>query len=417
MYHKMDSTKKWLLVATFAFTFSPMASLAANTPEGCLRTVLKEAQKYAQKKANSMRKCEDGVLKGKLTSPCPDAKNLEKINKARTKAEEKIVKKCDDAAQSGFANCPRAACSALLSSAAELGTCVTCNMDEIVDTLVSQTYRTLEAPSADKDILNCQRTYAKEVIQAFRKVSKAYTKCEDGIIKGKIVSCPDAKATEKVTKFLAKLNEKIAKKCPDMATTDAAIDPFLSFAALGGTAGASGRVDLMSQVPPAFAIQGPACGNGAIDAGETCDDGNLAEENGFDDLDTCPADCSIASCTPSGSGTATVSIASPLGESIAGAVIVVYYDDVVVELPGSGGGVSGVTGLNGFSVTPNDANYALRNVIFDISLTGLATGDVFSFDYNECGAPATAGDFSCFVADASDTGFLPVDGVTCNVTP
>ncbi len=417
MYHNWISMRKWLLVPALALVLAPLNTMAANTPEGCLRTVLKEAQKFAQKKANSMRKCEDGVLKGKITPPCPDAKNLEKINKARTKAEEKIVKKCDDAAQSGLANCPRAACSAILSTNAELGACVTCNMDEIVDDLVEQTYDTLEAPSSDKDVLNCQRTYAKEVIQAFRKLSKTYTKCEDGIIKGKITSCPDAKATEKVTKIITKLNEKIAKKCPDMATTDAAIDPFLSFAALGGTAGASGRVDLMSQVPPAFAIQGPACGNGAIDAGETCDDGNLAEENGFDDLDTCPADCSIATCTPSGGGTATVSIASPMGELIAGAVVVVYYDDAVVELPGSGGGVSGVTGLSGFSVTPNDANYALRNVIFDISLTGLASGDVFSFDYDECGAPATAGDFSCFVADASDTGFLPVDGVTCTVAP
>ncbi len=416
MYQKFVLIQRSLLAGAIAMALAPSLAAAANTPEGCLRTVLKEAQMYGQKKANSLRKCEDGVLKGKVTGPCPDAANQTKIDDAAAKAVAKIVKKCDDAAQFGLSNCPRAACAAVLTSSTDLGDCVTCNIDEMVDSLSGQTYGTLESPSADKGVLNCQRTYAKELIQAFRKLSKIYSKCEDGVVQGKIASCPDTKSGDKIAKTLTKLNDKIAKKCPDVATQDAAIDPLGAFAAMGGIAGADTRVDSISQLPAAFGVQSAACGNASIDAGETCDDGNLAEEDGFGSLDSCPADCSVATCSPSGASTATVSIASPDSELIASAIIVVYYDDTVLAIPGSGGGVT-VTGLNGFSTTPADADYALRTVILDASLFGLDAGDVFEFGYNECGAPAIAGDFDCFVAEASDTGFAPVEGVTCAVAP
>ncbi len=420
MYQKHVPIQITLLAAIAVGVSMPTLTLAANSPEGCLRTVLKETQGYAQKRANNLRKCNDALLKdGSAAAGCPvtdpKAKASGKIANDAAKAKAKIEKKCDDAAQSGIVNCPRAACAASLSTAGDLADCVICNVDVMTDQIQDQIYGSIKDPNADKATFNCQRTFGKELVKAYRKLSKIYQKCEDGIIKGKISSCPDSKSLDKISKTITSLNDKLSGKCP-MAVQDDAVDDFLALTRLGGISGSDERIDAAAQVPAAFPVFGATCGDADIDPGETCDDGNLVEEDGTGPLDTCPADCSIAACSPSGAGTATVSIASPGGEFITSATIVVNYDDTVLSIPGSGGGVS-VTGLNGFSVTPADADYALRAIVLDASLFGLDTGAVLEFDYDQCGGTASAGDFSCFVLDAADDSFAPVEGVTCSVAP
>jgi hypothetical protein len=420
MYQMSFSIQRRSLAVALAGTlFLPSLGLAANSPEGCLRTVLKETQGYAQKRANNLRKCNDALLKdGSSATGCPASdpkgKAAGKIAKDAAKAKAKIQKKCDDAAQAGITNCPRAACAASLTTSGDLADCVICNVDAMTDQVGGQIYTPVNAPSADKDTFNCQRTFGKELTKAYRKLSKIYQKCEDGIIKGKVSSCPDSKASDKIGKVLTKLNQKLIDKCPVPVRPDA-IDEFLAVANLGGTDFAGNRVDLASQIPASFVVFGSACGDGDIDAGETCDDGNVIEEDGAGPLDTCPADCSIAECNPTGSGTATVSIAAPGAEQITAATIVVYYDDTALAIPGSGSVTA--AGLNGFSPTVSDADYALRAVVLDASLFGINAGDVFSIGYNACGGGVSAGDFDCFVVEASDDAFAPVDGVTCSVAP
>lgn len=445
MYQKTRMIRKGLIAAVATVAMSGGQVLAANSVDGCVQTILKEAQKFGQKKANSLRKCEDGVLKGSVTGPCPDAGNAQKIADAMTKAEESIAKKCDelydnaactgagtpDACCTGVAEgtcfdaglfgypdlCPRAECAGFIDDVGDLGACVTCNVSEIIDNLGEETYGTLEDPGVDKAVLNCQRTYAKEIIQAYRKVSKAKQKCEDGVIKGKIVGpCPDAGTSDKVNTALTKLADKIDKKCGDAATREAALNLGKAFGSTG-FAGAGADVtdyaDAIAASQVSFSNQAGVCGNAAIDAGETCDDGNTRGDNGTGASDPCPDDCNIASCTVGGSGSATVSFAAPNSENIAAATILVSYDESKIKVQdGTFAAAGPFTGE-----TTNDLDYAFRSVLLDASLLGATSGDALTFDYSDCGGAVAASDFDCYVVDASDDAFAAVDGVTCTVAP
>jgi hypothetical protein len=423
MYQKFISMQKGLVAAAMLMAVAPSLAAAATTPEGCQRTVVKEAQKFAAKKATALRKCEDGVLKGKVVGPCPDAKNAAAIAKAESALIAKIGKKCLDltVADTGLGeNCPRAACASAIDTIADAALCVACNVNEIVDDVSLQTYGTLQSPSTDKDVLGCQRTYAKEIIGAFGKISKVFAKCEDGVIKNGSGSCPDAKSATKISDAAAKVGAKITKKCPDAPTQAAAIKLGAAFGAMGGVANAGARVTDIADTQVQVSINAAVCGNAAIEAGETCDDGNRSGDIGVGASDSCPADCTIAACSVSGTSTATVNITAPNSEAIASATILLYYDDAVVEIPGSNNDAqvqAAVAGAGFFSITANDVNYALRAVAIDATLTGESSGPVMTIDYNECGGAASAADFDCFVIDASDNAFVPVSGVTCSVVP
>jgi len=164
------------------------------------------------------------------------------------------------------------------------------------------------------------------------------------------------------------------------------------------------------------------CGDGIVqfNLGETCDDGNTM------DGDSCPANCHIASCTPSGTTLdADVMFTTPV--DLAAITVLVRYPDGVVSIPGSSNDpavFSRLTNLpdNGFS-TPNDLDYALRLVIISPDLSPLSTaapGLLFSVQFDNCrdASPPSAQDFRCTVEDTSDTNDPPakVDGVTCAIS-
>ena len=423
MYQKFISMQKGLIAVAMLMAFAPSLAAAANTPEGCQRTILKEAQKFAAKKASLMGKCQDGVLQGKIVGPCPDAKNAAGIAKAESALIDKIGKKCLDltVADTGLGeNCPRAACASAVETIADAALCVACNAGEIADDVTLQSYGTLQSPSTDKVILGCQRTYAKELTGAFGKLSKIIAKCEDGVIKNGSGTCLDSKSQTKVAGVVAKLAEKVAKKCPNAPTQTASIKLGAAFGAMGGLGNEGARLTDIADTQVKVAINAPVCGNASIDAGETCDDGNRSGDIGVGAGDSCPADCTIAACSVSGTSTATVNVTSPNSEAIASATILLYYDDAVVQIPGSNNDAqvqAAVAGAGFFSITANDLNYALRAVAIDATLTGESSGPVMTIDYNECGGAASASDFDCFVIDASDNAFAPVSGVTCSVVP
>lgn len=426
---------------------------AKVTVDGCLRTIAKEANKFAKKKSTALRKCEDGVLKGKIVGPCPDSSNAQKIADAMTKAEEKIAKKCAGLETNGVhntgcsdvgdpdpcctgefegncfpsnvgygENCARPECASNIDTVADLAACVTCNVESLVDDLEDATYGSLTAPGADKDTLNCQRTLGKEINKAFAKISKAKQKCEDGKIKGKIPSCPDAKTTEKVGKALTKISGKIDKKCGGGVIDDAA-NPASLAGNFGGQANIGSRVEQVAEAQVQGSISEAACGDAVTQAGETCDDGNNYEDTGSGPLDTCPSTCSIGPCTaPFGSQTVTVSFdQGSAAVGLTGLTVVVRYNDTKVAIPGSGGDANvsaAVSAAGSFAITPGDTNYALRGVLLDTFFAGVPSGTAFTIDFDTCnGAPApTAGDFTCVVADAADETFAPVTDATCSVS-
>ncbi len=168
---------------------------------------------------------------------------------------------------------------------------------------------------------------------------------------------------------------------------------------------------IASSLPPVA----PACGNGIIEPGETCDDGNTV--NG----DSCPSDCVIQSCTP-GATTRTFTVSFSGSTNVAGIQVLLDYPEGKVSIPGSGGD-SFVTGSisntpAGALLVSNDLDYALIQSV--TTAAALPVGPIFRVTFQDCqGATApTPADFTCTVTDASDpTGFIDLTGVTtCSVS-
>ncbi|MDX2168472.1 MAG: hypothetical protein SF182_15465 [Deltaproteobacteria bacterium] len=337
-----------------------------------------------------------------------------------------------------FGLLPVSDCYFALSDAASVAACVSCVGEQTVDQLIGDYYGTANPASDDKGVLKCQRAVGKAAAKHFAAVRKSLQKCQDGILKGGAGPCPDAKASDKISKSQVKLTDAIAKAC-----TDAQIN---SGFVLSQIVGASGRPNAgctttsSSAAGIAAAIEclttatatandalgvgsspasnNPSCGNAKLDAGENCDDGNQLQESGVGPADFCPTDCNIAACTPAGSNTATVSFTSPV--DLTSLTIVLYYPDAKVQVPGvnSDPPVQNAVLSGSFATTPVDTGYALRVVSIDPSLVGVPAGAAFTVTFDTCqGAPAlTAGDLACFVADASDANAAPVFGTSCSVT-
>jgi len=324
-----------------------------------------------------------------------------------------------------------------LTDETDVADCVSCVGAQTVDQLIATYFDTANPPSADGDVLKCQRTLGKSAAKHFAKVRKAMQKCQDGVLKAGMGSCPDAKATDKINKSVTKTLEKITGTC-----TQALLDQGFVVSELAarfgrpdlGCLNVSGAVaDVVAAIEcltAATANQNDQlgigsstganslCGNQKLDAGETCDDGNQLQESGVGPADVCPADCAIAACTDAGDQGVTVNFTSPA--DLTGLTVVLYYDESKVSIPGQNSDppvVAAIGGVN-FAPTPFDTNYALRNVLTDPSLIGVPSGEAFTVTFDTCmGAPApVAGDFSCFVADASDVNSVAVAGVTCSVT-
>jgi cysteine-rich repeat protein len=157
------------------------------------------------------------------------------------------------------------------------------------------------------------------------------------------------------------------------------------------------------------------CGNGMVDPGETCDDGNV------NDGDSCPHNCHIDSCIPqpASSQTVDVTFTPPAGKQVAGLTLLVDYPEGRVIIPGSGDDpavVGSITHLPfGALSQPNDLDYALLESI--VKGTALTPGRALTIQFETCAcstAPSAA-DFTCTVLDASDPDGVTVAGVTCAV--
>jgi cysteine-rich repeat protein len=154
------------------------------------------------------------------------------------------------------------------------------------------------------------------------------------------------------------------------------------------------------------------CGNNVVTPPETCDDGNT------DLNDDCPSTCIIEACDPDFGSDRTIDIEVSSNDQVAGLTVLLNYPEGKVRIPGSGGGVpAGIISdlpFGTFAAT-NDLDHALRQVVagsFEI-LDGL----LFKVHFENCtGAPAPVlGDFTCEVLEAADTGGAPLSGVTCAV--
>jgi len=153
------------------------------------------------------------------------------------------------------------------------------------------------------------------------------------------------------------------------------------------------------------------CGNREITSPETCDDGNVVDE------DFCPSDCKVDFCQPTANEiTALVTLSTP---DVAALTVFIDYPEGQVNLQGVGGDIPpGVLVGPGTATTQGfDFDHALRIVAFDVFNFGTTT--MATVKFNGCqGSPAPqAQDFTCRLeGNATDESFAVVPGVTCSVT-
>ena len=156
------------------------------------------------------------------------------------------------------------------------------------------------------------------------------------------------------------------------------------------------------------------CGNGTVEAGETCDDGNTL------DGDACPSNCRIETCTPVLGSNRTFSVTYSASGDLAGIKVLVNYPEGQVSIPGSGNDSSvrsHITNLpSGAFSTPNDLDYALREVV--ASASALPPGRLFTINFQDCqgASPPSPAGFTCTVEDATDPFGNTVTDATCTVT-
>ena len=187
-------------------------------------------------------------------------------------------------------------------------------------------------------------------------------------------------------------------------------------------------ISVTNQVTCSVVVKPPVlplvCGDGIVNlaGGETCDDGNTL--NG----DSCPSNCRVAPCAvpPQGKVTVQANVTGmPSNLAVAGMAVLLDYPEGRVTIPGSSddAAVQGrVTSPAGFSLTPNDLDYALRAVLLDPLLDGIAGGTALSVDFDICAGEAVpvARNFACTISDAAalnDQGVLvDVTGqLTCSI--
>jgi len=339
-------------------------------------------------------------------------------------------------------------CDDAVTHPGTVGDCLECLGDATTNQIVGLSYDDLKPlQTADKAIEKCKLAIGKNSAKYFSAKRKALAGCEKGAIKDALPAgtCPDTKANEKITKARGKMLDGIAKACGGDDKAFGGGDD-LALDAIGAPLSCEG-VDEPGALPNCYSgvmatvqdyanclacvndfkatcgdFQGapsngsyPAecnslCGNSKIDAGESCDDGNVA------DGDACPADCVRGTCNLpiGGPVTATVNFTPAPSETLASFTVYIEYDETKMRIPGNP--LARINVPSGAFVTANDLDYGIRVVL--TSPDGSAVpSPLFEIDFDTCAGAALAdSDFTCRVEQVATSGTTPVlTWATCSV--
>ena len=218
-------------------TVTPTAGpTPSKESQKCQAAIVKSAATFVQAKAKALQKCEDGVVKRKITGPCPDQKTADSIAKAESKLTTGIAKACggkDKACGSGADDvalevlgwpsvCPDfedKGCANAIADCSDIAECLACTGEAAVDQAIDLYYGELQPTDpkskdkAEKSLNKCQGTIGKAAAKFLAAQSKALQKCWDGKIKGKVNDCPDVKVGDSVSKAAVKLASTINGAC------------------------------------------------------------------------------------------------------------------------------------------------------------------------------------------------------------
>ncbi len=243
----LTTTPTATATAAPALTATPDAPTATSTPspaptpnkdsQKCQAAIVKSAATFVQAKAKALQKCEDGVVKRKITGPCPDQKAADSIAKAEAKLDSGIAKACggkNKICETGGDNdvaiallgwpseCPDfedKGCSNAIANCSDIAKCVECTGEAAVDQAIELYYGSLKPTDPkskdkhEKSLNKCQGTIGKAGAKFLAAQSKALQKCWERKIKGKVNDCPDVKVGDSVSQAAVKLANTINGAC------------------------------------------------------------------------------------------------------------------------------------------------------------------------------------------------------------
>ncbi len=204
---------------------------ASAEPTLCLREIARNDARYTRMRMKMIQRCEDNVLAGKQTGPCPDSKTSQKLLVHRAKLQNLIALRCGGIDQTcsvqsdndplptigwDIGSCPNFEhknCTNVINHCAHISTCLLCINDVAVDQAVDLYYGALN-PLANNTVRKCQRSIGREMARYYQAKAKALGKCWDLVQKGVSPGpCPDERTTLGIDKVLAKGVNKICSLC------------------------------------------------------------------------------------------------------------------------------------------------------------------------------------------------------------
>ncbi len=222
----------FLCAAAMLVSLVVHADVAFADPATCRRAVSSNLAKYAQAKLKLLQKCEESIVRGTISGPCPDASTTGKLTKAAGKLRRAVSQRCggldrncgiggdDDSLASigwNIATCPgleTANCSNALSDCNDIVDCLTCVGDAAIEQVVDLSYDALNPTPPGGDVNRCQAAIGKSMARFVAAKSKALAKCEDKVLKGAAGPCPDAsKTAPAIARAATKLQTAICRAC------------------------------------------------------------------------------------------------------------------------------------------------------------------------------------------------------------
>ena len=457
-----------------------LATTTARADVKCRAAVVKGSAALTQTIAKILQKCEQSVHAGKLTGPCPDGKSATAIDGAQQKLKDAIDKVCaTSTGEFAFGRCPNETgadglnCGGILIQSKDgIADCLGClaehNATELIHRVV---YGSFVAP-ANKAVGKCQATIGKATLAFYGAASKALAGCQATLLKGKVASCPDAKASAAVTAAEDKKKAAIAKACcgddgvcggatcdasapaPGAAcetnadcgrcaggptpgapcSSNATCDPGTCVGTTGHCNGSDDlnaitEIGVPTPICPGITTAGGSLGASGVtgntvigcvdrhaDYRSQCQDAVGAS---FVNGGALPAICvdPPTECTPTAS-THTATVVLSTNVDLAGVSVNLGYKGVF--FPGSGDVSSSpriATAAPHLGTVANDTDDAMILSLVDLG-NPIQSGSLFTVTFNDCGAtPTAAANFGCVVRSASDASGTDIkDGVGCTVT-
>jgi hypothetical protein len=212
--------------------FSFWAGAVQAEPLKCRRAIAKASSKYLETLTVVLHKCEEAVLKGKTTGPCPDGKAQTRLARAESKLAAAIGRRCggsdhvcgvgsgDDPLGSiewDFGPCPDfmgGGCTGAIAHCGDVTTCLSCASEHGADELRGLYYDDLIQGNTDKTLARCRQAIGKNATKFARSKARIMAGCRDGLLRGSITGpCPNGRAAERIAKAENKMASQICRAC------------------------------------------------------------------------------------------------------------------------------------------------------------------------------------------------------------